>query len=160
MKINKELSKKTEWTLYNFKRLKESIEDLQLEIEEIKIDTDGVRSIRYDREKTSPTYKITSSTEDEVIRKIERIERLEKQIAKNKIKIQKIDRALNSLDEVEREIIEGKYLEGMQWWEIAESVKYSARWCNEKRKRAIEKIAAKLFPEELENESNLMEIAL
>lgn len=159
MKIDKELYKKVEWMLYNYKALNESIGDIQLEIEELKIDTDGVRGISYDMEKTSPTYKITSITEDAAIRKIERIEKLEKQIAKNKIKIQKIDRALKSLDEVERKIVEGKYIERLQWWQIEELVKYSVRWCREKKDRAIGKIAAKLFANHLNEETNLIKLA-
>ncbi|WFD09752.1 hypothetical protein [Tepidibacter hydrothermalis] len=159
MKIDKELYKKVEWTLYNYKALNESIGDIQLEIEELKIDTDGVRGISYDTERISPTYNITSITEDAAIRKIETIEKLEKQIAKNKITIQKIDRALKSLDEVERKIVEGKYIERLQWWQIEELVKYSGRWCREKRDRSIGKISAKLFANHLNEETDLIKLA-
>jgi DNA-directed RNA polymerase specialized sigma subunit len=160
MKISKELFKKTEWMIYNYNLFKDSIENFKLEIEELKLDTHSVRAVNYDREKVSRTYNITSSTEDEVMYKIEKIEKLEKQIAKNQINIQKVDRALKCLDEVETKIIEGKYLKGLQWWQIGESVKYSERWCREKRNRAIEKIAVRLFANELDMDLQVMKVAL
>lgn len=160
MKISKELFKKAEWIIYNYDVFKDSIENLKLEIEELKLDTNNVRSVSYDREKISRTYKITSSTEDDVIYKIEKIELLEKQIARNQINIQKVDRALKCLDEVEYKIIEGKYFKKLQWWQIGELIKYSERWCREKRNRAIEKIAVRLFANELNMDPQLIKIAL
>lgn len=75
MKLNnKDTYKKTEWMLYNYKMLKVSIENLKSEVEELKMDTVSTGAIRYDKEKTSPTYNIVCTTEEEAIRNIERIE--------------------------------------------------------------------------------------
>lgn len=53
---NKDIYIKTGLMLYNYKILKVSIENLKLEVEELKIDTVGTEAIRYDKERTSPTY--------------------------------------------------------------------------------------------------------
>ncbi|WP_099192776.1 sigma-70 RNA polymerase sigma factor region 4 domain-containing protein [Tepidibacter mesophilus] len=142
---NNDTYKKTEWMLYNYKMLKVSVENLKSEIQELKMDTVGTGAIRYDREKTSPTYNIVCTTEEEAIANIERISKLEKQIMKTQNKIDKIDRGLSALNEEERTIIESRYIKGLQWWQVAGIVKYSERWCREKRKGAIEKMAIGLF---------------
>ncbi len=142
---NNDTYKKTEWMLYNYKMLKVSVENLKSEVEELKMDTVGTGCIRYDKEKTSPTYKITCTTEEEALDNIERIDRLEKQIIRTQNKIDKIDRALEALNDEERTIIQLRYMNGLQWWQVAGTVKYSERWCKEKRKGSIGKLALGIF---------------
>lgn len=142
---NNDVYKKTEWMLYNYKMLKVSVQNLKSEIEELKSDTVGTGAIRYDKEKSSPTYNIVCTTEEEAIDNIERISKLEKQIMKTQNKIDKIDRALDALNDDERKIIKLRYIEGLQWWQVAGMAKYSERWCREKRKGAIGKLALGLF---------------
>ncbi|CAH2213504.1 hypothetical protein [Tepidibacter aestuarii] len=79
---NKDMYKKTEWMLYNYKMLKVSVENLKSEIQELKMDTVGTGAIRYDKEKSSPKYNIVCTTEEEAINNIERINKLEKQVMK------------------------------------------------------------------------------
>ncbi|MCT4507925.1 MAG: hypothetical protein N4A48_04065 [Tepidibacter sp.] len=145
MKKNKDTYKKTEWMLYNYKMLKVSVENLKSEIQELNMDTTGTGAIRYDKEKTSPTYSIVCTTEEEAIANIEKINRLEKQIMKTQNKIDKIDRALDALNEDEKRIIKLRYIEGLQWWQVAGMAKYSERWCKEKRKISIEKLSLGIF---------------
>ncbi|WFD08728.1 hypothetical protein [Tepidibacter hydrothermalis] len=142
---NKDTYKKTEWMLYNYKMLKVSVENLKSEIQELKMDTVGTGAIRYDKEKSSPTYNIVCTTEEEAISNIERINRLENQIMKIQNKINKVDRGLSALNEKERTIIESRYITGLQWWQVASIVKYNERWCREKRKVAIGKLSLGLF---------------
>lgn len=60
-------------------------------------------------------------------------------------KIDKIDRAMEALNEDERLIIRSRYIDWLQWWQVAGLVKYSERWCKEKRKDSIGKLASGIF---------------
>ncbi|MBB6217979.1 DNA-directed RNA polymerase specialized sigma subunit [Anaerosolibacter carboniphilus] len=46
-----------------------------------------------------------------------------------------MDRALESLDEVEQKVITSRYLKGRPWDKIAYGVSYNERWCKEVRNR-------------------------
>lgn len=144
-KTKNDIYKKTEWMLYNYKMLRVSIENLKSEAEELKLESSGTEAIRYDKEKTSPTYNITQQTEEEAINNIEKVNKLERHILKTQNKIDRIDRALDALNDDERMIMKSRYMDGLQWWQVAGIVKYSEKWCREKRKEVIGKIAIGLF---------------
>ncbi|WP_186430896.1 hypothetical protein [Clostridium sp. BSD9I1] len=59
-------------------------------------------------------------------------------------KIEKIDRALNSLSSIEKEIIEYKCIEGMYYYEFTYRVYKSERQCKRIKKIALEKVAVAL----------------
>ena len=65
MDKNKELFKKVEARLHNYKYLQIQIDNLELDIEEIKNDYRGCGSISYD-ERTGSTYNISRTIEDEI----------------------------------------------------------------------------------------------
>ena len=66
MDKNKELFKKVEARLHNYKYLQIQIDNLELDIEEIKNDYRGCGSISYD-ERTGSTYNISRTIENEII---------------------------------------------------------------------------------------------
>ncbi|WP_427340634.1 sigma factor-like helix-turn-helix DNA-binding protein [Caloranaerobacter sp. DY30410] len=134
----------TEKLLYNYKMLKVSIENMKAEIEELKKES-GITGINYEGEKTSETHKITQPTEEQSLRNITQEYLLRKRIEITQNKIDRIDRALEGLNETERKIVVMRYIEGMQWFKIAYEVNYNERWCKELRKRAIEKLAIGIY---------------
>ena len=84
-----ELFRKTEGKLFDYKNIKNEIEAIDLEIEDIKNDYIGCGAISYE-ERTGPTYNISRSVENEVIKKEERINYLQYAKKKKEIKMKKI----------------------------------------------------------------------
>ena len=137
--------KATEKFLYNYNSLKASIENMKQEIEEM--DYREISAIDYEKEPTSETYAFHSATEESAIYAVERKNLLEKRIKITESKLERIDRAIEALNDTERQVIIERYINGKQWWQVAYSVKFNERWCKEIRRRAVEKIAIGLFGE-------------
>ena len=75
MDKNKELFKKVEARLHNYKYLQIQIDNLELDIEEIKNDYRGCGSISYD-ERTGSTYNISRTIENEIIDRERKLSKL------------------------------------------------------------------------------------
>lgn len=86
--------KKTEWLLYNYKKLKAEIKNINIEINELENTYVGSSGIDPSRETTSETNKITSMVENEILDKERRIEHLESIKFSKENQIKKIDNAL------------------------------------------------------------------
>ncbi|QXN67731.1 hypothetical protein [Mycolicibacterium phage J1] len=147
MQIKDKYYKNIERLLYNYNMLKINIEIADKQLEELK-ENDGMNAITYDEEKTSPTFKITSQTEDTAMRNIvaEDLIIKRKETLKNKLKT--LELLISGLNEIERKVIEMYYIEGRQWWQVAYEVKYSERWCKHIRTEAIKKLSIGLYGEE------------
>lgn len=96
----KELFKKVEGRLHNYKYLQIQIDNLELEIEREKNDYRGCGAISYD-ERTGVTYSINRSVENEVIAKEKRLGKLIQLKLEKEIERKKIENALTSLDIIE-----------------------------------------------------------
>ncbi len=136
--------KQVEELLKNYTMMQASIENIKDEIEYLKKE-DGMTGISYDGISTSPTYRFSSSVEDTALSNSEKIHYLELQIEGIQRQIDRLDRAIKGLNETERIIIRGKYIEGLQWWQVAGQVRYSERWCKELRKNAINKLVIGIY---------------
>lgn len=138
--------KATEKFLYNYNSLKASIENMKQEITEM--DYRELSAINYNKEPTSKTYAFHSSTEEAAIYTADKKSLLEHRIKITEGKLERIDRAIEALNELEQRIIKLRYIEGKQWWQIAYEIRYSEKWGKELRRRAIGKIAVGLFGED------------
>jgi DNA-directed RNA polymerase specialized sigma subunit len=137
--------KATEKFLYNYNSLKASIENMKQEIDEM--DYREISAIDYEKEPVSETYAFHSATEEAAIYAADKKSLLEQRIKTTEGKLERIDRAIEALNDTERQIITERYINGKQWWQVAYSVKFNERWCKEIRRRAVEKIAIGLFGE-------------
>ena len=108
------LYKKTDGVLFNYKSIKAEIFNLQLDIEELEEERDGMKGISYE-EKSSPTHKFNSSVENEVIKREREINRLLKEKRSKERLITKIDNALDTLESEEKEIIRLRCFERKPW---------------------------------------------
>ena len=138
--------KATEKFLYNYNSLKASIENMKQEIEEM--DYREISAIDYEHEPTSETYAFHSTTEESAVYAADKKSLLEQRIKTTEGKIERIDRAIEALNDTEKQIITERYINGKQWWQVAYSVRINERWCREIRRRAVNKIAIGLFGEE------------
>lgn len=124
--------------------MKISIENLEQEITYVKEDTE-MKGISYDGISTSPTNEIKSIVESTVLANIEKIEYLEHMIKRHKINIEKLEKALEGLEDVEGTVVVEKYINAKQWWQVAGIVRYSERHCKNIRKRAIDKMIVGIY---------------
>lgn len=131
----------TEKYLYNYRALEASIENMKREIDEIEYI--GVRATNYEQSDNGDPS--SSTVENEVVWRENKIGALKKKIAILESKIERIDRAIDALNGIEKQIIEGKYFRGEQWWQIAHEVKYSERHCRRLKTNAVNKISVGLF---------------
>lgn len=93
-----------------YKELKADIVDIDIKIQELDEEMLGVGSIAYE-ERTGKTYKITSSTEQQAERLLEKKDKLLKLKTAKEREIARIDNALTILKEEEREIVETALIE-------------------------------------------------
>lgn len=102
------LYKKTEAMLYNFNKTKAEIKNTDLDLEVLRGEFDGVGAVVYE-ERTGPTNRFNSSVENEVIDRDKKIEKMLKDKRLKEIEILKIENAIESLTQRERDIIEMRY---------------------------------------------------
>ena len=136
---------KVEELLKNYKMMKISIENMEQEIEYIKQSEDGITGIDYNGINTSKTHKFSSMVEDAVLSRSEKIHYLERNIEYNKRQIEKMDKAMEGLSEIEAMIITERYMEGKQWWKVAYQAGYSERHCKRIRTNAIKKLIVGVY---------------
>ena len=145
--MDKELFKRTESKLYNYSMLKAEINNLELEIEELENEYEGIVAISYE-ERSSATYKISDSIANEIIFREKEIYRLNKMKRSKEILLLKINNALEALDENERKVVHYRYLNGKRTWlQIGEILSMDSNYCcNTLRVNIINKLSKMIFP--------------
>ena len=146
----KELFKKVEGRLYNYKNLELQINNLELDIEQEKNEYRGCGSISYD-EKTGVTYNISRSVENEVIVKEKRIAKLMQMKLEKEIEKKKIENALTSLDSRETDLFnllyKAKSKNNMKY--ISIKLHMDRSHCYRMRETVVYKVMSILYPEVL-----------
>lgn len=142
--MTKDYYKETEYLLYNYKMFQINIENMESEIEYLRKE-EGMTGISYDGVNISPTYKISSMTEDVALSNSEKIHFLEHNIKYYKRQLEKIDRAMEGLTPIERQIIYDKYIEGKQWYMVAYNNNCSESTGKRYRRRAIKKLVLGIY---------------
>ena len=145
--MDKELFKRTESILYNYSMLKAEINNLELEIEELENEYEGIGAISY-KERSSATYKISDSIANEIIFREKEVYRLNKMKRSKEILLLKINNALEALDENERKVVNYRYLNGKRTWlQIGEILSMDSNYCcNTLRVNIINKLSKMIFP--------------
>jgi hypothetical protein len=126
--------------LFNYKTLKVSIENLKL-LYDNKVKYGMDKNSDPFGEKSGKTNKVTSETEIfalDLVTLREKIELLE-------TKILIIENALGGLNDVERDIVISKYVDGLRWFDIAYKVQYNERWCRKIKDDAVRKLCLSVF---------------
>lgn len=100
--------KRVEAMLYNYRNTKAEIKILKRDLEILENDYRGTGEISYE-ERTSPTYKISSSVESEVLKRAEAIQKLKNKIRLKEIEVENIDDAVESLLDDEQLFINERF---------------------------------------------------
>ncbi|QAA31095.1 sigma-70 family RNA polymerase sigma factor [Clostridium manihotivorum] len=138
MRVSNEY-KKIEAMLFNYKQTEVEIKNIELDIEEIKNEYRGVGTIYYG-DKTSSTNKITSSVENEIEYKENKIYNLEILKRKKEIELQRIDNVLSILTEDEYRLIELRYFKKLQYKQIADRLCMNDIYIIDKKKKILNKL--------------------
>ena len=149
-----ELFRKTEGKLFDYKNIKNEIEAIELEIENIKNDYRGCGAISYE-ERTGPTYNISRSVENEVIKKEERINYLQYVKKKKEIKMKKIEIAINNFNIEQKELFKLLYMSDKKKvprYEILEAMHISKTTYYELRESLVRSAISSMYPDILERE--------
>lgn len=97
---------------------------LTIKLEE-KYKNDGMKGMSYDNPKLSPSYAFNSATENTAEQNMSDYDKLIKDYGMTEGSVMLVEIVLSALNEVERTIVECKYIEGLDWIETAEKVSYS-----------------------------------
>ena len=136
----KDIFKQAEKILYDYKYLDPKIKTIELKIKQIE-NNSTLSSIDYSKEKLSKTNAFSSEVEDEVIRREEKIAKLEKE--KNDLIYRKniIDTFIDTLIEDYKELVRYRYFNNpkLSWKEISLNMNVSVDTCIRFRRDIIRK---------------------
>ncbi|SHE61804.1 siderophore-interacting protein [Clostridium fallax] len=139
--------RKTEGILYNYIDIKTEIKNTEIDIQELKAEYEGVSGISYE-ERSTPTNKFNSSVENELLRKENLIKKLIREKDSKQRLINKIDNALEPLDEIERKIIEYRCIRGYGWTKVGVMLNMDGDYCGRIKRKVINKIAPNIWIKE------------
>lgn len=126
--------------LYNYKVYKAQLENIHLEIDRIKAEYQGIKGMSYDNVGGGGTNEIGRAVENEVLKKDERITTLNKKKEYVEYLIKRIDNAMKPLTELERKVIEERYFNQQDFYDVAELLGYSYQWCRMQDRNALSKL--------------------
>jgi len=119
-KLEKDLFKFTEEILKGYKHIeafiKKTEEQLELKDKEELITT--LQAINYDSIKISPTFSINRSTETKALDRVEEEVELKVDLYMNKKIKKEIDRAINNLSQIHKDVISFRYIKRLSWLEM------------------------------------------
>ena len=142
--------RETKRLLQNYAKMKVAVTNLTEEIEaqEMILRDESISSIQYGDDRICGGTRELTSTEEAAARRI----KLEGHIADMRIRrdeiertIRAIDRAFESLDDADMELLQGRYIRGQSWGEVAEALNYTEKWAKEKGGKVLRDVALMLF---------------
>lgn len=146
--------RETKRLLMNYNKMKVAALNLTEEIGALEAALRDVQigSVRYGEDGVQGGRGELTSTEAAAVRRI----KLEGHIADMRIRrdeiertIRAIDRAFESLDDPDVELLQGRYMRGQSWIEIADALNYTEKWAQEKGGKVLRDVALMLFGVEM-----------
>lgn len=130
---------KVEKMLEDYHMTKIYIENAKKNIEFIDEDT-GVKGISYDGVSGGETNKVTDIVSDTVLSNEEKKHYYKHQIKCNQREIESIDRAMEGITPLQRQIVTERYMEGKQWYVVAYNANCSESTAKRERRKAINRL--------------------
>lgn len=142
--------RETKRLLQNYAKMKVAVTNLTEEIEaqEIILRDESISSIQYGDDRICGGTRELTITEAAAARRINMEEHItDMRIRRDEIErtIRAIDRAFESLDDADLELLQGRYIRGLSWVEIAEAMNYTEKWAKEKGGKVLRDVALMLF---------------
>ena len=142
--------RETKRLLQNYNKMKVAALNLTEEIkaQEMLLRDESIASIRYGDDRISGGTRELTATEAAAVRRL----KFEGHIADMRIRrdeiertIRAIERAVESLDDEDVELVQGRYMRGQSWIEIADVLNYTEKWAKEKGGKVLRDVALMLF---------------
>ena len=142
--------RETKRLLQNYNKMKVAALNLTEEIkaQEMLLRDESIASIQYGDDRISGGTRELTITEAAAVRRI----KLERHISDMRIRrdemermIRAIDRAFESLGDADVELLQGRYIRGRSWGEVAEAMNYTEKWAKEKGGKVLRNVALMLF---------------
>ncbi len=154
MKIKKRYKNAVICTLKCYKLLPARINDLQKELNDLEIN-DGVRGISYSGDGIK-TNKISKIVEDTALENIFSKKKINEDISEVNRKLSRLDDAMESLIDIQKQVVVMRYVDGLAWTNLADELRYSERDLRRKLDSAVDNLAyifygSKAFEDELMN---------
>lgn len=142
--------RETKWLLQNYAKMKAAVTNLTEEIDaqEMILRDESISSIQYGDDRISGGTRELTITEAAAARRIKSEEHItDMRIRRDEMErtIRAIDRAFESLDDADVELIQGRYMRGHSWTEIAETLNYTEKWVRDKGRKTLRDVALMLF---------------
>ncbi|MBB6716353.1 siderophore-interacting protein [Clostridium gasigenes] len=142
--MSKELKDKARTMLNSYIIYKSDIKNIELEMQEIQNNYD-INALSYG-ESSSKTYKISQESQDRIANKDMQLKKMQLEMDNNKINVAKIDNAVATLKEFERDVIVARYLiEPTSWEMVARKLGFAKISCQTAEDRAVRKMIPLLF---------------
>ena len=142
--------RETKRLLQNYTKMKVAVTNLTEEIDaqEAVLRDESISSIQYGDDRIIGGTRELTITEAAAVRRI----KLERHISDMRIRrdemermIRAIDRAFESLGDADVELLQGRYIRGRSWGEVAEAMNYTEKWAKEKGGKVLRNVALMLF---------------
>ena len=142
--------RETKRLLQNYAKMKVAVTNLTEEIDaqEMILRDESIASIQYGDDRISGGTRELTITEAAAARRI----KLEEHITDMRTRrddmertIRAIDRAFESLDDADVELLRERYMCGRSWVEIAGTLNYTEKWAKEKGGKVLRDVALMLF---------------
>lgn len=123
---------------------KSDIKNIELEMQELQNNYD-ISALSYG-ESSSKTYKISQESQDRIANKDMQLKKMQLEMDNNKINVAKIDNAVATLKEFERDVMVARYLiEPTSWEMVARKLGFAKISCQTAEDRAVRKMIPLLF---------------
>ena len=142
--------RETKRLLQNYAKMKVAVTNLTEEIEaqEMILRDESISSVQYGDDRICGGTRELTITEAAAARRIKSEEHItDMRIRRDEMErtIRAIDRAFESLDDADVELLQGRYMRGQSWIEIADALNYTEKWAQEKGGKVLRDVALMLF---------------
>lgn len=136
-----DILKETEKLLYGYRDFESKLKIIDLEIEKVKSNYNGVSAVRIE-EASSKTNKVNSGVENEILKKEEAILKLEEMKREIEYTRKKVDISFSNLTDEEQMLVNLRYFSRPKktWIEIGNTMGIDKDYCCKLRKNIVYRI--------------------
>lgn len=143
-----ECKRKAVGMLLDYRNNEVCIKMLETNLQEIEQMYNCNMAVSYDQPGSGKTNKVTSSVENELIRKEQKREKIELELIQRKANKRRIDIALENMPVAQSTLLKMKYIDKMYWKQISQKIPYSEEYIRKQLKySAVTMLTSYLFPE-------------
>ena len=141
--------KETKRILRNYNKMTVAVVNLSEEIEalETELRSESVAIARYGDEPQGGTSEMnaTEAAANRRIKKGEHLAMLRQRKDEIERTLRAVDRAMECLSDEDERLIRGRYIDGYDWWQVAQELCYTEKWMRDKGGKVLVDVAMMMF---------------